>query len=343
MPTPTKPRIAVLPGDPSGIGPELVARLLAEPGNTGATHILVVGDAHVVEMGQRQAGTATRLAHLSQPAADWWRTASPALCPIETLAADEVQIAEATLASGRSALRQLDAALDLAARGIVDGILFAPFNKAAMHQAGMGVEDEHRYMAKRMGFTGYISEINVLEGLMTTRVTSHIPLKEVAGRITRQGILDAISLADETLKRAGHAKPRIAVCALNPHAGDGGNFGREEIDLIAPTVREAAAQGIAADGPWPSDTIFLRARSGKADAVVIMYHDQGQIAMKLMGFERGVTVSGGLPVPAATPAHGTAFDIAGKGQANPRGIQAAFDLVCRMAAAAGTSAAGAAA
>jgi 4-hydroxythreonine-4-phosphate dehydrogenase len=126
--------------------------------------------------------------------------------------------------------------------------------------------------------------------------------------------------------------PRLAVAALNPHGGEGGLFGREEIDAIAPAIQQARLDGIDAQGPFPADTIFLRARAGTFDAVVSMYHDQGQIAMKLMGFERGVTVQGGLPIPITTPAHGTAFDIAGRGVANPEALRQAFLLACRMAA-----------
>jgi 4-hydroxythreonine-4-phosphate dehydrogenase len=215
--------------------------------------------------------------------------------------------------------------------GLVDGILFAPFNKAAMAAAGLNAEDEHRYMARYLGHAGYHSEINVLDNLMTTRVTSHIGLKDVAANITEAGILRAIHLAEDTLKRAGNARPSIAVAALNPHAGDHGKFGREEIDIITPAIEACQRQQMDVSGPWPSDTVFLKARRGEVDAVVTMYHDQGQIAIKLMGFERGVTVAGGLPIPIATPAHGTAFDIAGQNKANVSAIRQAFDLLLRMA------------
>lgn len=142
----------------------------------------------------------------------------------------------------------------------------------------------------------------------------------------------AIGLIDDTLRLAGVKEPRLAVAALNPHGGEGGLFGREEIEVIAPVVAQARAEGINASGPFPADTIFLRARGGAYDAIVSMYHDQGQIAMKLMGFERGVTVQGGLPIPITTPAHGTAFDIAGQGRANPNGLWQAYQIACRMGA-----------
>ena len=166
---------------------------------------------------------------------------------------------------------------------------------------------------------------------MTTRVTSHIGLKDVAGNISQEAVLKAVNLAHGALVKSGRAQPKIAVAALNPHAGDNGKFGREEIDILAPAVQTAQLQQMDVSGPWPSDTVFLKAKRGEVDAVVTMYHDQGQIAIKLMGFDRGVTVVGGLPIPVTTPAHGTAFDIAGKNKANVGAIRQAFDLLVRMA------------
>ena len=208
--------------------------------------------------------------------------------------------------------------------------MFGPFNKAALHAAGMETEDELQYMAARLDVQDHASELNTLDGLWTSRVTSHIALRDVADSISEERIAKAVWLIDRTLRRTGLRRPRIAVAALNPHAGDGGNFGREEIDVIRPAVEGLARRQLAVDGPWPSDTVFLKARRGEIDAVVTMYHDQGQIALKLMGFDRGVTVLGGLPIPIATPAHGTAFDIAGQGVADTGAIRAALAMACDM-------------
>ncbi|MFN3147406.1 MAG: 4-hydroxythreonine-4-phosphate dehydrogenase PdxA [Paracoccaceae bacterium] len=329
--TPLKPRIAIIPGDPSGIGPELVVKLLHEEGVREAADILLVGDAHVWRQGAGQAGLDLDLGPVelgedqvgTHPGLGW--------LPLDTIAPQEVCIAQVTEAGGRSSLRCLDKALDLAMADKVDGILFGPFNKAALTAAGMDAEDEHRYMARYLGHEGYHGELNVLDELMTTRVTSHIGLRDVAGNITPEGVENAIGLAEDTLKRAGKTRPRIAVAALNPHAGDNGKFGREEIDILAPVIRSAQERQKDVTGPWPSDTVFLKAIRGEVDAVVTMYHDQGQIAIKLLGFERGVTVAGGLPVPVTTPAHGTAFDIAGQNIANVGATRQAFDLLVRMA------------
>jgi 4-hydroxythreonine-4-phosphate dehydrogenase len=180
---------------------------------------------------------------------------------------------------------------------------------------------------------GFVCEFNITGGLWTSRVTSHVPLKDVAALITGAAVRDAVLIIDGALRRAGVAKPCIAVSGLNPHAGDGGSIGSEEIEVIEPAVRALRAQGLDARGPFSPDTVFIAARRGDFDAVVSMYHDQGQIAMKLMGFERGVTLHGGLPVPVSTPASGSAFDIAGQGIARIDGLRAAFELNVRMAGA----------
>ena len=157
------------------------------------------------------------------------------------------------------------------------------------------------------------------------------PLRKSRGSSPSASIRKAIRLIHRTVRKSGIDSPRIAVAALNPHAGEGGNFGREEIDVIRPAILEAPPNGIDVDGPFPADTVFLKLRDGVFDAVVTMYHDQGQIAMKLMGFQRGVTVCGGLPIPITTPAHGTAFDIVGQGRADVGAMIEAFRLAIRLA------------
>src|SRR6266513_1628008 len=192
--------------------------------------------------------------------------------------------------------------------------------------------DGHQMFAHLTHHDGYFGEMNVLDNLWMSRATSHVSLRTALEQLTPARIDAALSLADATMRSAGFATPRIAVAALNPHAGEGGLFGREEIEIIAPAVAEAARRGIACKGPYPADTVFLKAFGGEFDGVLTMYHDQGQIATKLRGFNRGVTVTGGLETVFTTPAHGTAFDIVGKRIATTGALEQAVRLCSRLAA-----------
>jgi 4-hydroxythreonine-4-phosphate dehydrogenase len=318
-------------GDPAGISPELTVRAIALPEIRDAADLVVVGDARVLAAGAAVAGMDPDVdirSRLEEPAAK-----RPVFLDLGHLDPASIRVGTATRTGGEFALANFRAALRLAAAGSVDAVCFTPFNKAAMRAAHPGYDDEIGYSAEVLGTHGPASEFNILEGLWNARVTSHIPLSAVAASITREYVIDAIRLTDRSLRDANVAAPRIAVAALNPHAGDAGNFGREEIDVIAPAVADAKRERIDAAGPFPSDTVFVRARNGNFDAVVTMYHDQGQIAMKLMGFDRGVTLMGGFAFPIVTPAHGTAYDIAGKGIANVGATRAALLLGASMAAA----------
>ena len=325
-----KPRIGIIPGDPGGIGPELIAKLLADEDVRARADILLIGDRHLFEMGQKQAGVEIAMTECDALTGDWTSIDGLPIHTRDTISLDEVRLAEVTLANGQSALGNLNCALEMARDGIIDAITFGPFNKAALIEAGLGHEDELHYMAEFLGVEGYISELNTLNGIWTSRVSSHIALKEVADYITEHRITEAVNLIDRTLRRSGLSRPRLSVAALNPHAGDNGNFGMEEIEVITPTVEMLQGKQVNVDGPWPSDTVFLKAKAGDVDGIITMYHDQGQIALKLMGFDRGVTVQGGIPFPVTTPAHGTAFDIAGTGTADVGATRAAFDIACDM-------------
>ena len=325
-----KPKIGIIPGDPGGIGPELIAKLLSKEETAEKADILLIGDGHLFAQGMQQADASYELRACQPLEGDWTAGDGYAHFDRQTITEDEVSIADVTLANGKSALDNLNCALELARDGIIDAITFGPFNKAALIEAGLGHEDELHYMAEFLGVETYISELNTLEGLWTSRVSSHIALKDVPDYITDHRISEAVHLIDKTLRRSGMSRPRLSVAALNPHAGDNGNFGREEIDVISPTVQKLQSEQVNVDGPWPSDTVFLRAKASEVDGIITMYHDQGQIALKLMGFDRGVTVQGGIPFPVTTPAHGTAFDIAGTGTADVKAMTAAFDIACNM-------------
>ena len=307
MPLSAKPRVGLLAGDPTGIGPEVAAKLLAEAETHKRAQIVLIGDRALFDGGE------------SLPLLEVPLVVRPPLAQVSKDAG------VFTLATLRRAAQAFGA-------GEIDALVYAPLNKQAMKLAGLAQEDEMHFLAHELGFTGLCSEINVAANLWTTRVTSHVPLHAVADLIDETSVRNAIALVDRIMRASRATPPRIAVAGLNPHAGEGGLLGYEEIRVIGPAVAWAKAQGIDVSGPYPADTLFIAARRGDFDAVVTMYHDQGQIAMKLMGFEKGVTLHGGLPKPIATPAHGTAFDIAGKGIANVGPTREAFRLVLRLAA-----------
>ncbi|MEM7428484.1 MAG: 4-hydroxythreonine-4-phosphate dehydrogenase PdxA [Pseudomonadota bacterium] len=314
----SKPRITLLLGDRNGIGPELAAKLLSDPETFEAADITVFGDPAVLEEGKAAAKRDVKSN----------RFAVESYLPVEGLGSKPGEVCGE---AGKEMLACLSTAAKDVEAGKSDGVIFAPLNKASMHQGGLRHEDEMRFIADELAYTGPFGELNVLDNLWTTRVTSHIPIKDVAENITTEGVLKATRFAHETLRSAGFENPRLGVAGLNPHAGDGGNFGTEEIEIIDPAVEQAKAKGINVEGSYPADTVFVRAFKGDFDAVVTMYHDQGQIAMKLKGLGRGVTVLGGLPVPVTTCGHGTGYDIVGQGIANDESMRNAFRICCDMA------------
>jgi 4-hydroxythreonine-4-phosphate dehydrogenase len=328
---PATPTIAFAIGDPAGISPELTAKLLASDELCSAAQMVVFGDRRILQGGADVAGVTLDLDVVSAESIPD-RADRPVLVDLGNLDPKDVRPATATLEGGRFATDNFRRALLHARSGAADAVFFTPFNKKAMRLAYPGYDDEIRFVRDVLDVSGPASEFNVLGGLWNARVTSHIPLSAVAAAISEDAIIRSLTLADGAMRNAGFERPRIAVAGLNPHAGDGGNFGREEIDVIEPAVRRAKAHGIAAEGPFPSDTVFLRAKNGDFDAVLTMYHDQGQIAMKLMGFDRGVTLIGGFPFPICTPAHGTAYEIAGQGIANLGAATEALRLAIRMGA-----------
>jgi 4-hydroxythreonine-4-phosphate dehydrogenase len=327
-----KPVVAVTLGDPAGIGPELVARLLARPETPSAGNVVLVGDPWLWADGQQVAGLEVATDRVDSFAAVRSRadTGRPAFLAMDTVAPAQVVRSRADAAGGASVLRVLDCCMDATLAHEVDAICFAPLNKLAMKLGGLQHEDELHHFARHLGVRGYFCEFNTLDQLWTCRISSHVPLAEVPRYVTRERVMDAAKLMFRSLQANGVKAPRVAVAGLNPHNGEGGTCGREELDVIEPAVRALNDHGFPVVGPFSADTIFLRAREGALDAIVTMYHDQGQIALKLLGFSRGVTVQGGLPVPIATPAHGTAYDIAGQGRADVTATANAFAIAARM-------------
>ena len=325
-------RIGVMMGDPAGIGAELTAQVLAGGTMSKGTGVVIVGDPVHLARGQLVAGTKINVEKLEGVNDVEVVAGNISILPQSLDDAANYPYGKSKPEGGRYMLDCLETLLLLFREGRIDSICFAPLNKHSLKIGGMETADEGDWLTKRLGYSGYTAELNVIEGLWTSRVTSHVPLRDVANLITVDGIVDAVSLIDGVLKTAGESNPKIMVAGLNPHAGDNGTFGKEELDVIGPAVQLANQQGFNTKGPFSPDTMFLSAKKENYNAIVTMYHDQGQIAMKLMDFEHGVTVLGGLPVPISTPAQGSAFDIAGKGLANPGAMKAAFKIAEQMGA-----------
>lgn len=325
-----KPILGITLGEATGIGPELIAKLIFNDRLSRYCRPVIIGDARVLELGKKIAGVDFPVTVVEDVSAiDWDGPIS--ILDQKNFDPTNLEMGKINVDSGRVTGDTLVAALHLLEDGAIQGMVFAPLNKQAFILGGYEYEDEHALFREFFKWDKPAGIMNVLDNLWTFRVTCHIPLSEVATSLNRDNVLSSIRLADGTLRLAGYERPRIGVAALNPHSGEGGLCGREEVDIIRPAIEAARAEGAEALGPFSADTIFLSAFDGAFDAVVTMYHDQGQIATKLKGFDIGVTVAAGLPYPITTPEHGTAFNIAGKGIAKTEATEQAIIIAAKMA------------
>ncbi|MBP2625687.1 MAG: 4-hydroxythreonine-4-phosphate dehydrogenase [Firmicutes bacterium] len=325
-----KPILGITLGEATGIGPELIAKLISNNRLALYCRPVIIGDARVLELGKKIAGVDFPVNIVDNVSAiDWDGPIS--ILDQKNFDPTHLKMGEINVDSGRVTGDTLVTALRLLDEGAIQGMVFAPLNKQAFILGGYDYEDEHALFREFFKWDKPAGIMNVLDKLWTFRVTCHIPISEVASSLNKENILSAIKLADGTLRLAGYERPRIGVAALNPHSGEGGLCGREELDIILPAIESARAEDIEALGPFSADTIFIAAFKGAYDAVLTMYHDQGQIATKLIGFDIGVTVAAGLPYPITTPEHGTAFDIAGKGVAKTDATEKAIEIAARMA------------
>ena len=325
-----QPKVAMIMGDAAGIGPEIVAKSL----NTEETRRIcipaVIGDARVMAEAVKLTGVPLKIVIRRSWAEVTGEAGLMEMFDLANLDPGEYKMGEVSARAGKACLEYLDFAISQALDGQAEAIVFAPLNKLAMSLGNPGFKGEQGYFAKHTRSELY-GEINVMEPLFTSRVTSHIGFRDIVNRLSPERILRAIKLLHRTMYRAGIEKPRIGVAALNPHGGEQGLFGPEEDTIIRPAIEKARTEGIEVLGPFPADTIFVRAQRGEFSGIVTLYHDQGQIALKLLGFDRGVTVAEGHPFVLTTPAHGTAFDIAGQGVADIGAFQAALRIAVRMA------------
>lgn len=325
--TQKKITLALLLGDPAGIGPELVSKLLAK-NITDRVNLVIIGEKNIFDSGNK----ITKLNHSIDfvenfNEVDFDKT-NKYFLDISNGKNHSYNIAECSAEAGKSVLDALKLSLDLYKQNKIDAINFAPFNKTSLKMGGNQHSDELHYMAEQLGVKDFICELNVIDNFWTARVTSHIPISEVPSHIKKDNILKPIKLINNTMRLSGIKNPRVAVQALNPHA----EFGTEEKAEIIPAIDEAKKLGINADGPLPCDTSFITAYKNKNyDCIVGMYHDALQAGLKAFGFDRGLSVQGGLPLPVTTPAHGTAFDIAGTNKANLEPTLQSFKIAVTMA------------
>jgi 4-hydroxythreonine-4-phosphate dehydrogenase len=318
------PRIAIALGDPAGIGPEIALKAALSSEVRALCRPLLFGDRSALEAHAAACGIAARIESVATAAQARWQDGHVTLVERAQFKPGELALGKVGAAHGRAALDSARAAIDAALAGEVDAVVAAPQTETSIKLAGMafdgypgfvarctGVPEEDAFLMicfERRGSQATPAEVRIVH------TTLHVSLRRAIDLITRERVAHAIRSAHSALARFGVAAPRIAVSGLNPHAGEGGMFGREEMELIAPAIADAQAQGIAAEGPFGADTMFLK--SGY-DAYVVMVHDQGHIAAKIQAFDRTAGITIGTPVLFSSVAHGSALDIAGTNRANP--------------------------
>jgi 4-hydroxythreonine-4-phosphate dehydrogenase len=326
------PVIGITMGDPVGIGPEIIAKALDDPELRGTCRPVIFGDHQVLEREMQSLGAAVEL----QPRKTFARseTASfPELITVSELTKDEIVPGQPTERTSAAMAEAITEATRCALEGELDAIVTAPINKQALKQAGCDFPGHTEMLAH---LTGTDDVVMMLAGsrLRVVLVTIHCALSEVPARLSTESIVKTTLITQAGLQRfftPGRTEPRIAIAALNPHAGEGALFGDEEQTIIAPAIEQLLSQGLNVSGPHPPDSVFYAAARGDFDAVVCMYHDQGLIPLKLLHFDDGVNITLGLPIIRTSVDHGTAYDIAGRGQASPASLMSAIQTAANMA------------
>jgi 4-hydroxythreonine-4-phosphate dehydrogenase len=327
---PFRPRVAITMGDAAGIGPEIIVKSLADPAAAERCIPLVLGDARVLERAMDAIGMRVPLRPIAAPGDAEGRPGT-----IEVIDYHDIDMAahrwgRVNPAHGDAAVRYTREAGRLAVAREIDAMVSAPLNKEAMHAAGHRYEGQTEILGE---LTGTKPAMLLLLGKMRLMLfTNHMALRAVCDYVRKDRVLERLVLADAALRDMGIARPRLAVAGLNPHAGEEGAFGHEERDEIVPAIEAAHGRGIDAQGPFPADTVFLKSRDGVFDLTLALYHDQGLMAVKLLGFGTVVTLLVGLPLIRTSTGHGTAFDIAGRNIADHRNLLEAVRIAAEIAA-----------
>jgi len=305
--------IGITLGDPAGIGPEVLAKSLANPRLRNTAQFILIGDSTVLNRYLKKIPRHCRLIDLKNISPTQYRCGQP------------------SKHSAQASLDYLNRAIELSKAKQIDALVTAPVCKEAICSLGIRFSGHTEFLAESFGIKK-VGMMFVTKTLKTVITTRHIPLNQVSHHVTKDLVGATISLTDKALKQYFRMpRPHIAVCGLNPHAGEGGTIGKEEIQTIIPAIQKAQRQHIHVNGPYSADTIFLPENSKKFDGIIAMYHDQGLIALKSLGFQNLVNLTLGLPFVRTSPAHGTAFDIAGKNKADPDSMTAAILLACQLA------------
>jgi len=319
-------RLAITMGDPAGIGPEIVARAFSGEFSTQGTLPLVIGHAGILERTAKALGIPVKIQTVGNiPENPPEQGIVPVWEPGDLPDASEIETGKISREAGLASRLFIDEAVRLIRSGDLDALCTGPIHKEAMHAAGFSFPGHTEYLAHLSG-TSDFAMLMCGGGLRVALQTIHTALRNVPDMMTIDAILEKIRLLHRFIPFFGRENPRIGVCGLNPHAGEGGMFGREEIELIRPAIEQAASGGIRALGPFPADTIFHRMLEGDFDAILAMYHDQALVPIKTLAFYEGVNVTMGLRFIRTSVDHGTGFDIAGRGVANPASLEAAIGL-----------------
>ena len=324
-----RPIVLITMGDPTGVGPEVIVKSVNQPAVRERLRALVIGDTRRLQKAVQLTGVELAVRTVRKPEDALFAPGSIDCLDLDIVPSD-LPFGRLAAVGGEAAYRFIARAVEVAQSGFAGAICTAPLNKEALHAAG------HRYpghteMLAHLSGTPEVSMLLVAPRLRVIHVTTHIGLLDAIARIEPGLVERTIRRGNELLVRAGIAAPRIAVCGINPHAGEGGLFGRgEEAEKIAPAVAACVASGLDVQGPLPADTLFFRATRGDFDLVVAMYHDQGHGPVKVLGLEAGVNVTVGLPFVRTSVDHGTAFDIAGTGRADAGSMVAALELAAEF-------------
>lgn len=323
------PVLGVTVGDPAGIGPEVVLKAARDPRTAGA-RLVAIGSVAALRAAADVVPDAPALHEITSPGEAAFEPGTLDVIPVPSDVA--VPVGALSAEAGQIAFEGVARAVELALAGDIDGIVTAPLNKEAIALAGHPYPGHTEILAELTGTPDFAMMLTALK-LRVVHVTTHVGIRKMLDRVTQERVLTTIRLADRALRDMGFERPSVGVAGLNPHAGEGGLFGDEEQKVIIPAIEQAKAEGIDATGPWPADTLFGRAVAGDFDVTIAMFHDQGHIAVKVLGFETGVNATIGLPIVRTSVDHGTAFDIAGTGKASADSLVEAVTVGAAMAAA----------